>query len=61
VRADQKAGDYTDPGVYQMPPGTQARLVDTGAAPTATRPAAPTATTPPAATVRKPAGGHGNH
>jgi hypothetical protein len=61
VRADQKAGDYTDPGVYKMPPGTQARLVDTGAAPAATRPAAPASTTPPAATVRKPAGGHGNH
>ncbi|MDP2988810.1 multicopper oxidase family protein, partial [Hydrogenophaga sp.] len=61
VRADQKAGDYTDPGVYPMPPGTQARLVDTGTAPTAARPAAPTSTTAPAATVRKPAGGHGNH
>ncbi|MDO9133115.1 multicopper oxidase domain-containing protein, partial [Hydrogenophaga sp.] len=61
VRADQKAGDYTDPGVYPMPPGTQARLVDTGTAPTAARPAAPTSTTAPAATVRKPVGGHGNH
>ncbi|MCY1545237.1 hypothetical protein D9M68_811680 [compost metagenome] len=61
VRADQQTGDYSDPGDYKIPPGTQARLVDTGAAPAATRPAATTPTTPPAATARKPAGGHGNH
>ena len=59
--ADQKAGDYTDPGVYKMPPGTQARLVDTGAAPVAMRPAAPNPATPANATARKPAGGHHNH
>jgi hypothetical protein len=60
VRADQKAGDYSDPGNYAMPPGTQARLVETASAP-APRSAAPTATTPkPAADARKPAG-HSHH
>jgi hypothetical protein len=58
VRADQKPGDYTDPGVYQMPPGSQARLVDTGQAPSASRPAA---TAQPAnATARKPQAGSGH-
>ncbi|MDP3832810.1 MAG: multicopper oxidase domain-containing protein, partial [Hydrogenophaga sp.] len=56
VRAEQKAGDYSDPGVYAIPPGTQARQVETGNAPTATRPAP--ATQPASATARKPAGGH---
>ena len=63
VRADQKAGDYSDPGAYAMPAGTQARLVDTGTAPAATR-AAPASPNPPAnATVRKPApdASHGHH
>ncbi|WP_137918779.1 copper oxidase [Hydrogenophaga sp. 2FB] len=59
VRADQKAGDYSDPGAYTQPPGTQARLVDSGAAPDATRPAA--ATAPANATVRKPAADAGHH
>jgi manganese oxidase len=58
VRADQKAGDYSDPGPYAMPPGTQARLVETGAAPAATRPTAPAQ--PAGATVRKPAADAGN-
>ncbi len=62
VRADQKAGDYSDPGDYAQPPGTQARLVDTGTAPTASRPAAPSpAGAPAGATVRKPATPAGHH
>ncbi|QHE85332.1 multicopper oxidase family protein [Hydrogenophaga sp. BPS33] len=61
VRADQKAGDYSDPGPYPMPPGTQARLVDGGAAPETTRPAAAPATAPANATVRKPATGAGHN
>lgn len=52
VRADQKPGDYSDPGWYDMPPGTQARLVDTGEAPAASRPAVPAQ--PANATARKP-------
>ena len=65
VRADQKAGDYSDPGAYAMPAGTQARLVDTSTAPTATRPAPATPNPPANATVRKPAAdaspAHGHH
>ncbi|MDP2221245.1 MAG: multicopper oxidase domain-containing protein, partial [Hydrogenophaga sp.] len=63
VRADQKPGDYTDPGWYQQPPGTRAREVTT---PTAQAVQAPgtasteTATTTPSATARKPQG-HGAH
>ncbi len=58
VRADQKPGDYSDPGNYAMPPGTQARLVQTASAPTPDS-AAPTAPTPKAAAdARKPAGHH---
>jgi FtsP/CotA-like multicopper oxidase with cupredoxin domain len=58
VRADQKPGDYTDPGWYDMPAGTQARLVETTDAPAASRPAA---TTQPAnATARKPQAGSGH-
>jgi hypothetical protein len=60
VRADQKAGDYSDPGPYAMPPGTQARLVETGAAPAAARPT-PSASSPASATVRKPAADAGHH
>ena len=41
VRADQKPGDYTDPGWYAQPPGTRARAVESSAAPAA-RPAAAT-------------------
>ena len=60
VRADQKAGDYSDPGWYAMPPGTQAREVPTPA--TAPRAATPASTsTTPNTTVRKPQGGHANH
>ena len=59
VRADQKPGDYSDPGWYTHPPGTQARLVDT---PEHT----PRAATPqgtPNGTARKPeaGNGHGHH
>jgi len=63
VRAEQKAGDYSDPGWYSMPPGTQAREVAT---PTtgAVQPPAPTAqpagAPAPSATVRKPQGSSGH-
>jgi len=62
VRAGLGANDYRDPGVYAMPPGTQARPVDAGQAPAASRPSAAPA---PAkgtleGTARKPAG-HGGH
>lgn len=61
VRADQKPGDYTDPGWYQQPPGTRAREVATPAAqaspPAGSAPQPPTA---PSATARKPQG-HGGH
>ena len=33
VRRDQPPGDHRDPGWYRQPPGTQARLVETTAAP----------------------------
>jgi manganese oxidase len=59
VRADQKAGDHSDPGWYAMPPGTQAREVPTPVA--APRAAAPATATPATTTVRKPQGGHANH
>ncbi|HEX5739230.1 MAG TPA: multicopper oxidase domain-containing protein, partial [Hydrogenophaga sp.] len=58
VRADQKPGDYTDPGWYTMPPGTQARMVETGDAPVASRPAAPAQ--PANATAHKPQAGTGH-
>ncbi|MBA4261812.1 MAG: copper oxidase [Comamonadaceae bacterium] len=64
VRADQKAGDYTDPGWYAMPPGTQSREVASSMASPARSVAPPAHATPapPAAsaTVRKPtdSGGH---
>jgi hypothetical protein len=53
VRAGQKAGDYSDPGWDEMPPGTQAREVDNGTAPAATRTPAPTQ--PATGAARKPA------
>jgi hypothetical protein len=61
VRADQKAGDYSDPGWYTMPPGTQAREVATPVASPA-KPAASAAPNQPApnATVRKPQGSGGH-
>ncbi|MDO9291580.1 MAG: copper oxidase, partial [Hydrogenophaga sp.] len=61
VRADQKAGDYSDPGWYTMPPGTQAREVPTPVASPA-KPAASVAPNQPApsATVRKPQGSGGH-
>jgi hypothetical protein len=40
VRRDQKPGDYSDPGWYQQPPGTQAYLYS-GALPAARRAPAP--------------------
>jgi manganese oxidase len=61
VRADQKRGDYSDPGWYAHPPGTVA-YEWTGSL------AEPARAQPPAAVnsgvevkVRKPAGGHGGH
>jgi hypothetical protein len=58
VRADQKPGDYSDPGWYQQPAGTQARLVD---APVHT-PRAPAPTGQPQGSAKKPsAGGHADH
>jgi len=62
VRADQKPGDYSDPGPYAMPPGTQARLVETASAPEAPRAApGPAGQSPePKARARKPAG-HDHH
>ena len=59
VRADQKAGDHSDPGWYAMPPGTQAREVPTPVA--APRAATPASTESATTTVRKPQGGHANH
>ncbi|MBV1732585.1 MAG: copper oxidase [Hydrogenophaga sp.] len=61
VRADQKAGDYSDPGWYTLPPGTQSREVATPVASPA-KPAASVAPNPPApsATVRKPQGSGGH-
>jgi hypothetical protein len=63
VRADQKPGDYTDPGWYRHPAGTQA-YEWTGAlaeAPRATAPTAPAAETEPAPlTVRKGGAHHGH-
>jgi len=65
VRADQKPGDYTDPGWYQQPPGTRAREVatpTTQASPPAGSAAQNPASTPAASsgTARKPQG-HGGH
>ncbi|WP_288255069.1 multicopper oxidase domain-containing protein, partial [uncultured Hydrogenophaga sp.] len=62
VRADQKPGDYSDPGPYAQPPGTQARLVEIASAPEAPRAAPrPAGQTPePKARARKPTG-HDHH
>jgi FtsP/CotA-like multicopper oxidase with cupredoxin domain len=63
VRAEQKAGDYSDPGWYTLPPGTQAREVATpttrAVQPPATTPQ-PAAAAPTRATVRKPQGSGGH-
>jgi hypothetical protein len=70
VRAEQKPGDYSDPGWYQHPPGTVAwefdgslpeparfRAEGPGSMPRTARPAAPVEVQ-----VRKPTGsGHGGH
>ncbi|MFT5643691.1 MAG: FtsP/CotA-like multicopper oxidase with cupredoxin domain [Janthinobacterium sp.] len=60
VRKDQKAGDYSDPGWYQHPPGSLA--YEWQGAPPAAHSAAPTASAGASATlsVRKPVG-HGGH
>ena len=67
VRADQKPGDYTDPGWYTLPKGTQAyeyQGAPLQAAPSAAQPAMPGMPghghNHPPAQVRKPMG-HGNH
>ena len=59
VRAGQPHGDYTDPGWYAQPPGTQAREW-TGPVAEAPRPGGAAATSPAPASVRKPAG-HSHH
>jgi FtsP/CotA-like multicopper oxidase with cupredoxin domain len=56
VRADQKAGDYRDPGWYQQPPLTQSRPVDAPEA--APRAATPSGT--PQGTAKKPEAGKGH-
>jgi FtsP/CotA-like multicopper oxidase with cupredoxin domain len=65
VRADQKPGDYTDPGWYQQPPGTRAREVATPtaqASPPASAAPSTRSSTPaaPIGSARKPQG-HGSH
>ncbi|MGM9425387.1 multicopper oxidase family protein [Hydrogenophaga sp. MI9] len=63
VRADQKPGDYSDPGWYNIPAGTQAREVPTPAqatrAPSSAASSNP-ASTPADASARKPGPAH-NH
>ena len=57
VRANQKPGDYSDPGDYAQPPGTQSFEYTGPAAPAPQAPAgmAPaSATSPAAGTARKP-------
>jgi len=56
VRANQKPGDYSDPGWYQQPPNTRARLVETPE----TAPRADTPSGTPVATVKKPEAGKGH-
>jgi hypothetical protein len=56
VRADQRAGDYRDPGWYQQPPNTRSRLVETPDA--APRAATPSGT--PQGTAKKPGNGKGH-
>jgi manganese oxidase len=69
VRADQKPGDYKDPGWYKHPPGTVAYEF-TGTLPDPARfaaeggqsmPRKEPATKPTEVQIRKPAGGHGSH
>ncbi|MCW5653458.1 copper oxidase [Hydrogenophaga sp.] len=57
VRADQKAGDYGDPGWYAQPPGSQAREVQGPPDPAPSSPTPPSSatTSQPAASARKPA------
>jgi hypothetical protein len=61
VRAEQKPGDYSDPGDYKQPPGTQSFEYK---GPAAVTPRAPETARQPAApatgTARKPQG-HGQH
>jgi hypothetical protein len=72
VRKDQKPGDYSDPGWFKQPPGTQA-YAWTGSLPTVADDLPPTARAKPAATgqpnpntpaelrVKKPGAGQHNH
>ncbi|RPE64977.1 FtsP/CotA-like multicopper oxidase with cupredoxin domain [Tibeticola sediminis] len=60
VRADQKPGDYSDPGPYRQPPGTQAREWVTPTDPPPPAPAAPGPAAPANAQAHKP-GGHAHH
>ncbi|NBQ86104.1 MAG: copper oxidase [Betaproteobacteria bacterium] len=59
VRRDQKPGDYSDPGWYAQPPGTQAREFGTPP-PDAPRAASSEAPSNGNASARKP-GGHNHH
>jgi hypothetical protein len=66
VRAEQKRGDYSDPGWYRQPAGTQAREWK-GTVPEPARANAGSAAAPPAipgkgaeVNIRKPSG-HGSH
>jgi len=69
VRKDQKRGDYTDPGWYVHPPGSQAyeftgQLPDPSRAKTASpsdKPAAPSPAGDIEVKVKKPNAGHAGH
>jgi hypothetical protein len=69
VRADQQAGDYSDPGWYKHPPGTVAYEFTSSLPDPARFKAEGTGSMPPVARpkqeievqVRKPAGGHSGH
>jgi hypothetical protein len=55
VRADQKPGDFSDPGDYKQPPGTQAFEYTGPVAATPRQPDEPSKpVAPPAGNVRKP-------
>jgi manganese oxidase len=69
VRRDQKAGDYSDPGWFKQPSGTQAyewtgalaepaRFKSEGGQSMSLKDAP---TKPIEVTVKKPTGGHGGH
>jgi manganese oxidase len=61
VRANQKSGDYKDPGWFKHPPGTRAFEWQGTVAAAPQPPAQPTTKANIEVTVRKPAGGHHGH